>query len=76
MFKKNINKNIKHHTVEWWIEKVGSDSIHRLASRLNTLSKEGTIEKVYGGEFEKVRFIPSPFYSERDVVMMLKEMGA
>lgn len=74
MFKKNVNRSIKnHHTVEWWMEKIGSGSIHRLAFRLNALSKEGNVEKVSGGEFEKVRFIPSPIYSERDIVMMLIE---
>lgn len=74
MFKKNISRSTKnHHTVEWWMEKVGFNSIHRLASRLNTLSREGSVEKVSGGEFEKVRFIPSPIYSEIDIVMMLIE---
>jgi hypothetical protein len=64
----------EHYTSEWWQKKSDLDSIQKTVARLNALTRKGIVEKVSVGEYEIVRFMPTPSFCENDIVAMLKSM--
>lgn len=63
----------EHYTAEWWKKKSGLESKQQVVARLTSLIHKSIIEKVSVGEYEIVRFMPTAFYCENDIVKMLQK---
>lgn len=67
-------KSGEHYTAEWWQRKTGLNTKQKCAARLNVLAHKNIVEKVYAGEYEIVRFMPTASFCENDIVAMLNNM--